>query len=69
MKKFVSFVFALALSISLAIPAAATISPPGGVEEGDIISPKTGSSTVAVLALTACAAAGAGAVSYKKNKE
>lgn len=69
MRKFVSFIFALVLSMSLAVPAAAVVSNPGGNVDGEIISPKTGSSTVAVLALTTCFAGGIGVAAYKKTKE
>lgn len=70
MRKFVSFIFALVLCLSLSVSAAANvISPPGGHHGGKETSPKTGSSTVAMLALTACAAGGIGAVAYKKSKE
>lgn len=62
--------FALALCMSLSIPVAATvISNQGGNEGGKPTSPKTGSSTVAVLALTTCAAGGVGVAAYKKSKE
>lgn len=68
MRKFVSLIFALILCLSLAVSAsAAVISNPGG-EDGPE-SPKTGSSIVAVLALTSCVAGGVGAVAYKKSKE
>ena len=69
MRKFTSFVFALALCASLAVPAAAVWSPQGGNNGGATTSPKTGSSAVAVLALSTCAAGGIGAVAYKKSKE
>lgn len=74
MKKIVSFVFALVLCMSLSVPAAAAISNQGGHHHhhdkgGKPISPKTGSSTVAVLALTTCAAGGIGVAAYKKSKD
>lgn len=69
MRKFVSFMFAAALCLSLTIPAAAVMSNQGGNDGGDSISPKTGSSVVTVLALGACAAGGVGAAAYKKSKE
>lgn len=69
MRKLASFIFAMALCMSLAVPAAAAISNQGGHHGGKPTSPKTGSSTVAVLALTSCAAGGIGAVAYKKSKE
>lgn len=69
MRKFASFVFALALCVSLSVPAAAAISNQGGNNGGKPISPQTGSSTVAVLALTACTAGGIGVAAYKKSKE
>lgn len=72
MRKLASFVFALVLCMSLSVPAAAVISNQGGHHhhKGDKpISPKTGSSVVAVLAFTGCAAGGIGAVAYKKSKE
>ena len=70
LKKFVSFILALILCMSMCIPASANvISPPGGDDGDNDKSPKTGSSVVAVLALTACAAGGIGAVAYKKSKE
>lgn len=69
MRKIASFVFALVLCMGLAVPAAAAMSNQGGNDGGDSVSPKTGSSTVAVLALTACAAGGVGAAAYKKSKE
>lgn len=71
MRKFVTFVAALVLCLSLSVTAfASTVnSNQGGYTGGDTISPKTGSSTVAVLLATACAAGGVGLVSYKKSKE
>lgn len=69
MRKFASFIFALALCMSLAVPVAATMSNQGGNDGGKTTSPKTGSSTVAVLALTTCAAGGVGVAAYKKSKE
>ena len=70
MRKFVSFVFALILCMSMTVPAfAAVISPQGGGGSGDSSSPKTGSSVVAVLALTSCAAGGVGIAAYKKSKK
>ena len=70
MRKFASFIFAVALCVSMAVPAsAAAWSNQGGNEGGDPTSPKTGSSAVAALALTACAAGGIGAAAYKKSKE
>lgn len=69
MRKFASIIFALALCMSLSIPAAAVMSNQGGNDGGDPVSPKTGSSTVAILALSACAAGGIGAAAYKKSKE
>ena len=71
MRKFVTFVAALVLCLSLSVTAfASTVgSNQGGNSGGDTISPKTGSSTVAVLLATARAAGGVGLVSYKKSKE
>lgn len=71
MRKFVTFIAALILCMSLSVTAfASTISSnQGGNAGGDAISPKTGSSTVAVLLATACAAGGVGLVSYKESKE
>lgn len=70
MKKFASLIFSLALCVSLAVPtAAAGWSNQGGNAGGDKNAPKTGVSTVTVLAATACAAGGIGAVAYKKSKE
>lgn len=69
MRKIVSFMLALVLSLSLAVPAAATMSNQGGNEGGEPTAPKTGSSIVAVLALTTCAAGGVGIAAYKKSKE
>ncbi len=71
MRKFVTFVAALVLCLSLSVTAfASTVgSNQGGNSGGDTISPKTGSSAVAVLLATACAAGGVGLVSYKKSKE
>lgn len=70
MRKFTSFVFALALCASLAVPASAAFySNQGGNTGGDATSPKTGSSTVAMLALTTCAAGGIGAAAYRKSKD
>ena len=70
MRKIASLVFTLALCLSLAVPASAAVySNQGGNDGGDSTSPKTGSSTVAVLALTACAAGGVGIAAYKKSKD
>lgn len=69
MRKITSFVFALVLCMSLAVPAAAAMSNQGGNDGDDPVSPKTGSSTVAVMALSACAAGGVGVAAYKKSKE
>lgn len=71
MRKFVSFVFALVLCLSLAVTASATTvkSNQGGNTGGSTTSPKTGSVAVAVLSVTACTAGGIGAIAYKKSKE
>lgn len=70
MRKFVSLVFALILCMSLTVPAFATVrSNQGGNDGDDSSSPKTGSSVVAVLALTSCAAGGVGIAAYKKSKK
>ena len=69
MRKFASLIFALALCMSLALPASAARSNQGGNEGGSSTSPKTGSSVVAVLGVTACAAGGIGIVAYKKSKD
>lgn len=69
MRKFVSFIIALVLCLSLSVSAAAVISNQGGHDGDKPTSPKTGSSTVAVLALTTCAAGGIGAAAYKKSKD
>ena len=71
MRKIVTFAAALVLCLSLSVTAfASTVkSNQGGNTGGSAISPKTGSSTVAVLVATACAAGGVGLVSYKKSKE
>ena len=70
MRKLLSLFFALALCMSLSVSAAAAVwSNQGGNDGGNSTSPKTGSSTVAVLALTTCAAGGIGAAAYKKSKE
>ena len=71
MRKFVTFIAALMLCLSLSATAfASTVnSNQGGNSGGYTISPKTGSSTVAVLLATACAAGGVGLASYKKSKE
>lgn len=70
MRKFMSFVIAMVLCVSLSAPAAAAVlSNQGGNNGGSTISPKTGSSTVAVLAMTACAAGGIGTAAYKKSKD
>ena len=68
MRKIASFMFALILCMSLAVPAAA-MSNQGGNNGDDPVSPKTGSSTVAVMALSAFAAGGVGVAAYKKSKE
>lgn len=70
MRKFTSFVMCLILCMSLAVPAAAVKSNQGGTQKHDPhISPKTGSTTVAALFLTTCAAGGVGVAAYKKSKE
>ncbi len=70
MRKIASFMLALILCMSLAVPAAAAAwSNQGGNDGGDSVSPKTGSSAVAVLALSTCAAGGIGVAAYKKSKE
>ena len=65
MRKFVSFVFALILCLSMAVTASATTvkSNQGGNP------PRTGSIAVAVLSAAACTAGGVGAIAYKKSKE
>ena len=70
-KRLFGILFAVLLCLSLSVTAfASTVgSNQGGNSGGDTISPKTGSSTVAVLLATACAAGGVGLVSYKKSKE
>lgn len=70
MKKFVSSIFALILCMCMSISASADVISPSGGNDGDNDkSPKTGSSVVTVLALTACTAGGIGVVAYKKSKE
>lgn len=71
MRKFVTFIAALVLCLNLSVTAFASSinSNQGGNSGGEAISPKTGSSTVAVLLVTACAAGGVGLVSYKKSKD
>ena len=71
MRKFVTFIAVLVLCLSLSVTAfASTVdSNQGGNPGGDPTSPRTGSSAVAVLFTTACAAGGVGLVSYKKSKE
>ena len=72
MRKFVSFVFALVLCLSMAVTASATTvksnqgGNPGG---GKPNAPRTGSVAVAVLSTVACTAGGVGAIAYKKSKE
>ena len=67
MRKFVSFVFALILCLSMAVTASAPTvkSNPGGKPTA----PRTGSVAVAVLSAAACTASGVGAIAYKKSKE
>lgn len=70
MKKFASLIFSLVLCVCLAVPvAAAGGSNQGGNNGGNKNAPKTGVSSVAVLAATSCAACGVGIVAYKKSKE
>ena len=71
MRKFVTFIAALILCLSLSDTTfAATVkSNQGGNSGGSSTSPRTGSGTVAVLLATACTAGGVGLVSYKKSKE
>lgn len=71
MRKFITFIAALVLCLSLSATAfASTISSnQGGNTGGSTVAPRTGSSTIAVLLVTACTAGGVGLVSYKKSKE
>ena len=71
MRKFVSFVFALILCLSMAVTASATTvkSNQGGNAGGNTTAPRTGSIAVAVLSTVACTAGGVGAIAYKKSKE
>ena len=71
MRKFVSFVFALILCLSMAITASATTvkSNQGGNPGGKPTAPRTGSVAVAVLSAAACTAGGVGAIAYKKSEE
>ena len=71
MRKFVSFVFALILCLSMAVTASATTvkSNQGGNPGGQPNAPRTGSVAVAVLSAAACTAGGVGAIAYKKSKE
>lgn len=71
MRKLLSFVFALALCLSMSVAASATTvkSNQGGTDGGKTTAPRTGSAVVAVLSATACAAGGVGVVAYKKSKE
>ena len=71
MRKFVTFIAALILCLSLSVTAfASTVdSNQGGNSGGESTAPQTGSSAVAALLITACTAGGVGLVSYKKSKE
>lgn len=70
MKKFVAFIFALVLCLSMTITAFATDydSPGGGDNTEETASPQTGSAAVVLLAGAACAAGGISAVSFKKSR-
>ena len=70
MKKFVAFIFALVLCLSMTITAFATDydSPGGGDNTEETASPQTGSAAVVLLAGVACAAGGISAVSFKKSR-
>ena len=70
MKKFVAFIFALVLCLSMTVTAFAADynSPGGGDNTEETASPQTGSVAVAVLAGAACAAGGISVVSFKKSK-
>ena len=67
MRKFVSFVFALILCLSMAVTASATTVKSN--QGGNPGAPRTGSVAVAVLSAAACTAGGVGAIAYKKSKE
>lgn len=71
MRKFISFVFALILCLSMAVTASATTvkSNQGGNPGGKPNAPRTGSVAVAVLSAAACTAGSVGAIAYKKSKE
>lgn len=69
MRKLVTLIGALVLCLSLSVTAFAVDSNQGGNSGGGSTSPKTGSATVAILAVTACTAGGVGLISYKKSKE
>ena len=71
MRKFVSFVFALILCLSMAVTASATTvkSNQGVNHGGNPNAPRTGTGALAVLAAAACTARGVGAIAYKKSKE
>lgn len=71
MRKFLTFIAALILCLSLSATAfASTInSNQGGNSGGNTTAPRTGSSAVAVLLITACTAGGVGLVSYKESKK
>ena len=64
MRKFISFVFALILCLSMVVTASATTvkSNQGGNPGGKPNAPRTGS-------VAACTAGGVGAIAYKKSKE
>ena len=70
MRKFVSFVFALILCLSMAVTASATTvkSNQGGNPGGKPTAPRTGSVAVAVLSAAACTAGGVGAIALQEEQ-
>lgn len=71
MKKLTAVILVLILCLTLSVSAfAAGIDSNQGGNTNDVPkAPQTGSSIVAVLAITACAAGSTGIFAYKKSKE
>ena len=68
MKKLVALLLAVLLIVCISVPAFASDSNQGGPPEEPPVSPTTGSIAIVALAVVACGAGAAFAISNRKSK-
>jgi hypothetical protein len=68
MKKLVALLLAVLLIVCISVPAFATESNQGGPPEEPPVAPTTGSIAIVALAVVACGAGAAFAISNRKSK-